>query len=945
MRQHAREISAQNSPSSDGRNGSFSQNTQSAALPRRLRRDFNFAPRGALDVSLHDDDSCNGAAVLVVEDDPSLSRLVIKLLEREGLAVNVAASGAAAVEALESQRPSLMLLDYSLPDMRGDQLIEALAARDRLVPFIVMTGHGNETLAVEMMKRGARDYLVKGGTLLELLSPVVKRVLGELETEERLVQAEEAIQKSIELRAEILDALPAHVAILSREGTILSTNAALRRFAVSNQAVEDTTLVGASYLDVGRGMYGNCPGDSAAIVQGISDVLSGRRAVFALEYGNLGGKEERCWRMIVAPLARAGHGGAVVMHVDVTDRKLAERALEASEMRFRSLADSSPVGIFLAGPEGGIRYSNPQLQRIYAASADELAGQGMLGRIHAEDRQRTLAQWTSQIPAGHEVTVEFRVQASDRVRWVHLKSAPLRGGDGQLLGHVGSVVDVTEEKLATDELRASEERLRLALTAADMRTWDWDMTSGTLRRLQSVGGGQPVEETVQQSLAGLFAWVHPEDRQKVSQAVQRAIEDDADLDPEFRVVSAENEVRWVNVRGRVIKDQQGNAQRIVGVTADITARKQAEESLRQSEERYRLLVEHAPDAIFVHDGERVVFINDAGMRLFGATDRNQIVDRPVVDLVHPDSQDAVRQRMQEILEQNRAVPVLEEKVLRLDGGVVDADVTATPCIYEGKRAVQVMMRDISDRRRAEQALREHQSQLAHVMRLNTMGQMLSELAHEINQPLYAIANYSSACKQMLQSQGGDYPSDVLRWMQQISDQANRAGEILRRISRFVRKESPEQTVESLNTLVRSTVELVEIDARVNRGRVRLDLPEPSPRVRVDRIQIEQVLVNLLRNAFEALEETQKDRVITVSAKRQNGDVLIAVRDRGRGLSPSEQVKLFDAFFTTKPEGMGMGLPISRSIIEAHGGELWAAPNPDRGMTFYFTLPLVSQVQQ
>jgi signal transduction histidine kinase len=114
-------------------------------------------------------------------------------------------------------------------------------------------------------------------------------------------------------------------------------------------------------------------------------------------------------------------------------------------------------------------------------------------------------------------------------------------------------------------------------------------------------------------------------------------------------------------------------------------------------------------------------------------------------------------------------------------------------------------------------------------------------------------------------------------------------------------------------------------------------------VRVDRIQIEQVLVNLIRNAFEALEDEQTDRVVTVTAKRHDGEVRIAVSDRGRGLSPSEQEKLFDAFFTTKAEGMGMGLPISRSIIESHGGELWAAPNSDRGMTFNFTLPLVLQV--
>src|SRR4029079_19551624 len=217
------------------------------------------------------------------------------------------------------------------------------------------------------------------------------------------------------------------------------------------------------------------------------------------------------------------------------------------------------------------------------------------------------------------------------------------------------------------------------------------------------------------------------------------------------------------------------------------------------------------DAIFVHNGETVVFINDAGVRLFAANGAQQMIGSPVIDLVHPESKDAVRERMKVIFAEQRAVPVQEQKIVRFDGKVLEVDASATPCVHEGKPAIQVMMRDISDRKRAEQTLREHQSQLAHVMRLNTMGQMLSELAHEINQPLYAISNYSSACKQMLQSKGNDCPTDVLRWMQQISDQANRAGEILRRISRFVRKEPPEQTVEPLNALVRNTVELVEID--------------------------------------------------------------------------------------------------------------------------------------
>jgi two-component system sensor histidine kinase DctS len=229
-----------------------------------------------------------------------------------------------------------------------------------------------------------------------------------------------------------------------------------------------------------------------------------------------------------------------------------------------------------------------------------------------------------------------------------------------------------------------------------------------------------------------------------------------------------------------------------------------------------------------------------------------------------------------------------------------------------------------------------------VARLSTVGEMVAELAHELNQPLSAISSYAQACKRLLQGDGADQAEETSAALNQVSEQADRAAEIVRRLRRFVSKAQPAETALDLNAVIRDVAELMSIDARTAEAQTVLELTEPLPAIVADRIQIEQVLVNLMRNGFEALRESEHEpRRLSVrtAVDDREGKVVVDVADNGIGIGPGAADRVFDRFFTTKADGMGMGLSISRSIIEKHGGRLWTTPAQGRGAVFHFTLPI------
>jgi len=374
---------------------------------------------------------------------------------------------------------------------------------------------------------------------------------------------------------------------------------------------------------------------------------------------------------------------------------------------------------------------------------------------------------------------------------------------------------------------------------------------------------------------------------------------------------------------------------------DAVAQRTAE--LRESEKRFRLLYEEAPLGYQSLDPDgRLREVNQAWLDLLGYG-REEVIGRDFGEFLTPLAMDAF-QKCFTRFKDNDETHNAEFEMVRKDGsqilvlfhGVVSRD-------EEGDfRCTHCILHDITGQRRMEEQLRQRETELAHFARVSTAGEMAAELAHEINQPLYAIANFAEACKARVDSDVPQPDPEVLQWLQTIHEQANRAGEILRRLNRFLRKGELRLTTVDVNDVVREMVKLWAVDARASRINVQFDLSPSLPPIQADKVLVEQVLANLIRNGFEAMQDAGGERKLTIRTS-QTGDreIAVAVFDRGCGFLVDDPGKLFEPFYSTKKEGLGLGLSICRSTIDAHGGRLWAEKNPDRGASFHFTLPLAS----
>jgi two-component system sensor kinase FixL len=266
------------------------------------------------------------------------------------------------------------------------------------------------------------------------------------------------------------------------------------------------------------------------------------------------------------------------------------------------------------------------------------------------------------------------------------------------------------------------------------------------------------------------------------------------------------------------------------------------------------------------------------------------------------------------------------------------EVTANHFTVDGREFMFVYAIDITERKLTEERLHQRESQLAHVSRLSTMGEMVAGIAHELNQPLYSIVNYSKATRNVIQAPTRESMAQIEAWNEQIGKAATRAGQIIRRLRGFVQRESTYLAVD-LHEIIRDALELVHHESERARVTVKLQRESTDTEVHVDRVQIQQVLVNLLINAIEAIgQHGSKFREIVVTTSRRDDEVQVTVADSGPGISWEDDRTMFAAFETTKKDGMGMGLAISNTIIETFGGRLWSSGNDLGGATFCFTLP-------
>ncbi|OLB28388.1 MAG: hypothetical protein DMG41_35080 [Acidobacteria bacterium] len=507
------------------------------------------------------------------------------------------------------------------------------------------------------------------------------------------------------------------------------------------------------------------------------------------------------------------------------------------------------------------------------------------------------------------------------------------------LAHLGQVFNDTARRLhdlyAT--LQSSEDRLRLVIDTIPAYAWssrpDGSVDFINQRFLEFTG--RSMEDILGRGWESL---VHPDDLARYVGGWQAAVATGEPMENEARVRRADGDYRWLLIRNVPLRDELDNIVKWYGTSVDIEERHRAEEALRRSEASLHEAQRVSRTGSFgwsVSTGE--ISWSEEASRIF-QYDRTT---KPTVELilkrVHPEDAVHVKQTIESASVNGKDFEH-ECRLVMPDNSVKYVHVVAHALSDKSGRTEFVgAVMDATERKCAEEALREAQANLARVSRMTTMGELTASVAHEIKQPISAALINAKTCLRWLGRDQPDVAEAREAAARNIKD-VTRASDIISGISLLFKKGALRRELLDVNELIREMIVLLHSEASRYSISIRTELAEDLPKVMADRVQLQQVFMNLMLNGIDAMKETTGGRELTIKSEAGDGQLLISVRDTGVGLPPEQADQIFRTFFTTKDKGTGMGLPISRSIIESHGGRLWVTDNSGRGATFQFTLP-------
>ena len=485
------------------------------------------------------------------------------------------------------------------------------------------------------------------------------------------------------------------------------------------------------------------------------------------------------------------------------------------------------------------------------------------------------------------------------------------------------------------KLQQSEAYLLEAQRLSRTGSFGWNITTDeilwseeTFRIFQYDPATKPTIEMVLQR-------VHPDDLASVRQAIERASSDGKDYDHEYRLLMPDGSVKHVHAVAHAARDATGSIE-FVGAVMDVTERNNAIDELA----RLGSIVASSDDAIISKDlDSRITSWNAAATHIFGY-EANEMIGQPITRII-PSELHAEENEILARLTRGERIRHYETVRVAKDGRRIDVSVTVSPLRDKSGRVIGAskVARDITARRQTEKMQQALQTQLAHLERVSTLGELTASITHEVNQPLTGIVSSGNACLRWLAEQPPNIER-ASRSVERVIRDANRAGAVIGRVRALAKKSPPQKVRLDINEAIMDIVALTRREIKQNQIALRTQFSNEIPPVLADRIQLQQVILNLIMNAVDSMSavgDGPRELFLSTAFDELNG-VLLTVADSGLGLEPDKLEDIFNAFYTTKPEGMGMGLTVSRSIIEAHGGQLWATPNLARGAVFQITLP-------
>ena len=533
-------------------------------------------------------------------------------------------------------------------------------------------------------------------------------------------------------------------------------------------------------------------------------------------------------------------------------------------------------------------------------------------------------------------------KSSGNYRWFLTRFSPVRDDKGQIMRWYVAATDIEDRKSAEEALQQNQFYLAEGQRLAHIGSWafnaaGFDYWSSELFRIYGLDpSGKP--PTVEEYLA----LVHPEDRAFMKQGIAKMLDDHLAFDFTKRIVRPDGEMRHVRCVG-VPVTQGGTFQGFLGTGMDVTDQERLTEELRRSEshlaEAQKLT--HTGSWAWRLPDRNAVHLSEEWYRIYGFDPAEGAPTwEEHLERVHPEDRLKWKGTIERAIVE-KADYDLEFRILFPNGKVKWIHTVGHPVLSNTGDLEEFVgsSTDITELKSAEQErekLRQLEADLAHTNRVSTLGEMAASLAHEIKQPIAAAITSANSCIEWLAHE----PPNLDRARAaaaRIDKYGNRAAEIIDRIRSFYKKSPPQRELVDVNGIIQEMLTLLEGEAFRLSVAMRTDLSTELPKIMVDRVQLQQVFMNLMLNAIEAMKDSGGE--LTVKSELQDGQLQFSVSDTGVGLPTEKMDQIFSAFFTTKPQGSGMGLAISRSIVESHGGQLWASANSGAGATFHFTLPI------